>query len=338
MARALRTALAPLYNLSVVSRLSSRDGTGDLKRQSDIQSAAAEERHYLRETPPPAIWLTYHNYYKAPDLLGPSARRRGAVYALVEASRSRKRLIGPWAGFAAAAETASDAADIVFHLTARDQIALEAWRPPHQRLVLLRPFLPIEALPPRHSRRPENRLALITVAMMRSGDKVQSYSHLAQALKYVRCAWRLTIVGDGPARHRVQNLFAPFGTKVAFKGQLQGATYDKALADAEVFVWPGVNEAFGMVYLEAQSQGLCVVAENRPGVRDVARAGAILTAPAEPESFAAAIDLLGDSFERRQSLSIIARNQIEADHLIGSARTTLFAALDEAITEKGRRR
>jgi glycosyltransferase involved in cell wall biosynthesis len=38
---------------------------------------------------------------------------------------------------------------------------------------------------------------------------------------------------------------------------------------ASLLFWPGVNEAFGLTYLEAQAAGVPVVAQNRPGVCDV---------------------------------------------------------------------
>ena len=42
-----------------------------------------------------------------------------------------------------------------------------------------------------------------------------------------------------------------------------------ALADSDLFVWPAINEAFGMALLEAQASGLPVVAGASGGVRGI---------------------------------------------------------------------
>ena len=71
LARALVAALGDsgLGRPELASRLRSRDGTGDSDAQNAILAAAQAEVARLRDTEAPALWLTYHSYYKAPDLL-----------------------------------------------------------------------------------------------------------------------------------------------------------------------------------------------------------------------------------------------------------------------------
>ena len=212
------------------------------------------------------LWVTYHNYYKAPDLLGPPVcAALGIPYVQIESTRAKKRLTGPWAGFAAAAEAAADAADVIFYFTQRDSEALRAYAPSGQQIVHLSPFLPRADLPPVSSRNG----SMLAVAMMRPGDKLASYSLLAEALAHVRGDWRLDIAGDGTARAEVEALMRPFGTRVRFLGQLSSAELENVYAQASVLVWPGVNEAIGLTYLEAQAAGIPVLAQDRPGLRDV---------------------------------------------------------------------
>jgi len=59
-------------------------------------------------------------------------------------------------------------------------------------------------------------------------------------------------------------------------------------AIADIFIWPGVDEAYGMVYLEAQANGLPVVAEDHPGPRSVVASDLVPTN--DPAAFAAAIE------------------------------------------------
>lgn len=211
------------------------------------------------------LWLTYHNYYKAPDLLGPRvAEALGIPYVQIESTRARKRLTGPWARFAETAEAAAHSARVIFYFTHRDVGALRAYGPPDQRLVHLAPFLSRDTLPPESTRTG----AALTAAMMRPGDKVESYRIIAATLAQVPGDRALDIAGDGAARDEVEALFAPFGDRVRFLGALDGADLAAAYAKARFFFWPGVNEAIGMVYLEAQAAGLPIIAQTRPGLID----------------------------------------------------------------------
>ncbi len=150
MARALLAALegAGLGEVHLASRLRSRDGAGDAAAQDRIFEAAEREIERLLAGPRPDLWLTYHTYYKAPDLLGPRLSRHWNIpYAVIEGTRASKRLQGPYACFAKAAEAACDAADVIFYLTEYDRVALERDRVSGQRISRLRPFLSMESLP-----------------------------------------------------------------------------------------------------------------------------------------------------------------------------------------------
>ena len=87
--------------------------------------------------------------------------------------------------------------------------------------------------------------------MFRDGDKLASYRALAAALALVRAdGWRLTIIGDGPERETVENLFSAFGSRVTFLGALPPEQLAEHFASADVLLWPGVGEAFGMSILK----------------------------------------------------------------------------------------
>ena len=114
---------------------------------------------------------------------------------------------------------------------------------------------------------------LLAVGMMRAGDKLDSYLALAEALIHLkdRADWSLVIIGDGPERAAVEAAFAPFGARVRFRGEVDGATLAAFYAHADALVWPAVREAYGMALLEAQASGLPVVAGDVGGVPDIVR-------------------------------------------------------------------
>jgi len=109
---------------------------------------------------------------------------------------------------------------------------------------------------------------------MRHGDKLASYRLLAAALAdLLDLPWSLDIVGDGAARAGVESALEPLGTRIRYRGELDEAAIAAALAEADLFVWPAVNEAFGMALLEAQASGLPVVAGASGGVAGIVASG-----------------------------------------------------------------
>lgn len=297
----------------LASELRIYDKRGDAAQQEALQQQAAQEvARLIRELPPVDLWVTYHNYYKAPDLIGPAvARARGVSYVQIESTRANKRLSGPWARFAKAAHDAADAAEVIFHFTEQDRFALARDRCGDQLVAPLPPFLPLDNLPAAAP----HAGAMLSVGMMRPGDKLASYQIIAETLAHLSGEWRLDIVGDGPVRAQVEALMAPFGARVHFLGQLSRSELAAAYDNASLFLWPGVNEAFGMVYLEAQAHGLPVVAQDRPGVRDVLPADHLPAVELGAAALAAEVTALLTDQSLRRARTDEARSFVARGHL-----------------------
>lgn len=320
MAALARAGFAP----HLASRLRVLDMAGDPAAQARLQAEAAAEIRRIVETlrpAPPVAWLTYHCHYKAPDLIGPGVAGALAIpYLVTEASLSPGRRTGPWAGFAAAAEAALDRADRLFWTTHRDRPALEA-AGLGPRMTHLPAF--VDAGPPVAPRPAGSPLRLLTVAMMRPGDKTESYARLAAGLARLDRPWELTVVGDGPARDDCLGPLAALGPVRHLAGLGDPDAIRPHYAAADLLVWPGVNEGVGMVWLEAQAAGLPVVAEDGPAARALVGAGC-LAPPAAPEDFAAAIVRAADA---RGALSARATDHVLAHHSLDAAAATLGGAI-----------
>jgi len=334
IARLMQRALERAgHGVFLASRLRARDGAGDAAHQADLCAQARAEAARLIEglaESPPALWFTYHCYYKAPDLLGPVvAQALGVPYVVAEGTRSPRRLSGPWARFAALSEAALDRAAVLFWLTGRDLPMLEAARPPGQRLVHLPPFTALGQAAARPVSR-DGPLRLLAVAMMREGDKLASYRALAAALARLDDVdWRLTVAGDGAAAHAVRAAFAPVAGRVTWAGRQDARPALHALyAESDLLVWPGVNEAFGMVYLEAQAMGRAVAAEDRPGVRAVVAPACALTPPGDAAAFAAAIRRFALDRPALAAAGRAARAHMMAHHGLDAAAGRLKAGLE----------
>jgi glycosyltransferase involved in cell wall biosynthesis len=350
MARLLIRALHEAgFDPTAASRLRTWEGVGDRAVQEGIRDASLAEADRLvaawrarPEAARPRLFFTYHVYYKAPDWIGPRvADALGIPYAIAEGTRAGKRARGAWTIGHAGAEAALDRADVVFAVTEADREALDRGRRPGQRILDLPPFVDLHALgattPPRFGAATGGPVRLLTVAMMRAGDKLASYRLLAQALTSLRGEpWILTIVGDGEARPEVEALFAPFGTRIIFRRSLENsADLAQAYFAADLFVWPAVNEAYGMALLEAQAFGCPVVAGAFGGVGSVVQAGntGVLTAPGDAPDFARAVAGLLRDPPRRRMLGQAARLFVLEERSLPGAASRLRRTLAALVAE-----
>ncbi|KNY16353.1 glycosyl transferase [Shinella sp. SUS2] len=303
------------------------------------QAAAEVERlsALWRAEGAPDLWFCYHPYYKAPDLIGPAlCERFGIAYATAEASYSGRRNIGIWADMQARVLDAVRGAAVNIGLTARDRAGLAA-ATPEAVIAPLKPF--IDAAPfTGQTPRPQPG-HLVTVAMMRAGDKLESFRALAAALRLVEDRpWRLSVVGDGPLRGEVEALFSGIGDgRIAWLGQKPQAAVAEILAEGALYVWPGCGEAYGLAYLEAQAAGLPVVALRTAGVPEVVEDGKTgrLTAPGDHAAYAAAIAALMDDAAERRRLAHNARARVLAEHSLPAAAAALDAIVRKAVGETG---
>ncbi len=336
IARMLMAALrAAGHQVDLVSRLRSWDGAGD----PEVQRGFAEEgqREALRlvnawRTAPeirPDLWFTYHLYYKAADWIGPEVAGALSIpYVVAEASVAYKRAGGPWDLGHRQTLAALAQAALVVTLNPKDAECL----PEPAKSRLLAPFL--DATRFAEPRRTGNDPPVLAVtAMMRPGDKLASYRLLAEALSQLQdLAWRLLILGDGPARAEVEAAFAVLpSARVQLRGAVEEDALPGILAACDLCVWPAINEAYGMALLEAEAAGLPVVAGRSLGVPAVVAEGesGLLVPPGDATAFAAAIRRLLEDPEQRHAMGRAAARKVRRDHDLEAAARTLDGFLQD---------
>jgi glycosyltransferase involved in cell wall biosynthesis len=276
------------------------------------------------------LWFTYHCYYRKPDWLGPIVTRAlGVPYALVEVSHAPRRAQGPTRLGHRAVERALAAADLVLTVNPRDVAGVKARLRPGAHQIWLPPF--VDTRPFAAARRASNDPPLLlSVGMMRTRDKLESYRVLANALGRLKDKpWCALLVGDGPARGEVEAMMAPFGERVRFAGAVAHTDLPAIYASADLYLWPAINEAYGMAFLEAQAAGLPVVAGRTGGVPAVVADGiaGVLTPIGDAAAFAAATARLLDDPKERVQLGKTARARVWARHDERAAAHALAAAL-----------
>ncbi|OCJ09170.1 glycosyl transferase [Rhizobium sp. AC44/96] len=277
----------------------------------------------------PQLWFCYHPYYKSADPFGPAiCAEFGIPWITAEASYSPKRDGTDWAPFQRLVAEQVEGAAINIAFTQRDRSGLEQ-AIPRARLAALAPFIDTAPFEAAVMRPVPTRL--ITVAMMRAGDKMKSYAMLADSLRRIEHRpWTLAIAGDGPMRAEVEQLFTGFAPeRIEWLGERSADEIVAELVASGIYVWPGCGEAYGLAYLEAQAAGLPVVAQHTAGVPEVVQNGATgyLTPDRDIEAYAAAIATLLDDSLKRSEMGQQARNFVLEQRSLTRAAATLDSIL-----------
>lgn len=346
IARSLLQALAARgHEPTLASRFRSFDARGDRDRQARLATIGERIARRLCTRWPhasrPDVWFSYHVHHKAPDLLGPTASRAlGIPYVIAEASTAPRQRSGPWATGHAHALAAIRAADMALFLNPADVPEVQKARGAGAPSELLAPFIDVAAFSggartPRVAPAPAGaRVRLVTVAMMRDGAKLASYRVLANALLLLRdLGWELDIIGDGPARPQVEAAFERLRDRITFLGRRPATEIAARLHASDAFVWPAVDEAIGIVFLEAQACGVPVVGANSPGVATVVADGrtGLLVPPGDARTFATATRRLLIDRGLREQMGNDARNYVRERHDLPRAAARVDAILREVV-------
>lgn len=364
MARLLMEALERAgHRVEVAARLRSRVALPDARTQARMAEIGARLAHRIirrsqagSPAERPDLWFTYHLYYKAPDWIGPLVCDALQIpYVVAEASFAPKRAGGAWSAGHEATRLALARADAVIALNSLDAVCVQPVLRPGVCISLLPPFLDTAPFAKAAASRDAHRAALalryslpagepwlLAVAMMRDGDKLASYRVLGDALARLLARpgappFHLIVAGDGPARRAVTEALAPVpAERIRWLGELTADALPPIYAAADLFVWPAVNEAYGMALLEAAAAGLPVLAGRTGGVPDVVADGetGILVPVNDAGAFAQALSELIGRPEFLVELRGAALRVTAARHDILGASAALDAIVKGVVIDR----
>jgi glycosyltransferase involved in cell wall biosynthesis len=159
-------------------------------------------------------------------------------------------------------------------------------------------------------------------------------------LKNIRPNFALLVAGDGPMEAELRRAADEcIPGMVHFAGRVQRQEMSYYYSAADLFVFPGIGESLGMVYLEAQSCGLPVVALATAGVPQVVKHGetGLLVSQDNGHSMALAIDYLLKDINLRRVFGAKAAEFVRTERDIQIHSRELSALLEQfrSCTSRG---
>jgi phosphatidyl-myo-inositol dimannoside synthase len=277
----------------------------------------------------PDLWLTYHSYYKAPDLLGPPLCRKFSIpYDIFQGiySTKQRRSFKGAPGFYLNRHALLQA-DQLF---TNRRVDLENLKRivPAERISYIRPGI----FPEQFCFDPDSRKAMrkewgvqeepviLSAAMFRPDVKSQGLSWMITALSKLarqKLPFKLVIAGDGSERKTlVKHARKLLPERVIFTGRINRDKMYSFYSGGDLFVFPGIRESLGMVYLEAQSCGLPVIAFDNGGIPEVVQQGstALLSKPFDEAAFCTAVTRLLQDHEQRKTMGRAAAKHVRSNH------------------------
>ena len=190
-------------------------------------------------------------------------------------------------------------------------------------------------LPPAQPHDPEQPLEILCTGRLVSA-KGQRILLQAFAALTPRNRLRLVFIGDGPDRPALHSLAASLGlaAQVEWAGALNHASTLARVARADLFVLASFAEGLPVALMEAMALGVPCVSTFIAGIPELIENGknGLLVPASDVAALAAAMQLLLDSRELRQTLSSKARETVAANYNLETNLAPLAAHLADLAT------
>jgi glycosyltransferase involved in cell wall biosynthesis len=295
------------------------------------------------------LWLTYHSYYKAPDLLGATAAKQmGIPYVIFQGiySTKRQRALKSFPGFYLNRRSLRAARHILTNKKV-DLLNLKRLIPEHKITYIAPGLIPAEFSFDAEARS-ELRTALnlgddpvvFSAAMFRPDVKTEGLTWVirtcGELYRRGQPLW-LVIAGDGKEKEKLKQLAeAHLPQRVRFVGRIARNDMYRYYSAGDLFVFPGIRESLGMVYLEAQACGLPVVAFENAGVPEAVQDGktGLLVPMYANGLFADAIERLVKDADLRRKMGQAAQAYVRQNHDLNQNYQKMEGVLQEIVNKR----
>jgi glycosyltransferase involved in cell wall biosynthesis len=165
---------------------------------------------------------------------------------------------------------------------------------------------------PPAARQPASRLRLVTVARLLERKGIQVI--LEACANPEPLPIELTIIGTGQYQDRLQSLVMELGIgdRVRFAGYISNQELPGHYRTVDAFILPSETESFGLVFAEAMSCGLPILASNVGGIPEIVRHGVdgLLCPPARPDLLRRNIESLINDRQAQERMGKSGRQRI----------------------------
>lgn len=316
------------HEVQLVPHVSTKRIWSTPQRWLQAHIAALEIQEYLISENRPDLWFTYHSYYKAPDIFGTLAVKNNIPYTMFAPSHAPKRkqhwktCTGYYLNKRALQKTSHIFSNKQRDLEGLEQVVDSA------NITFIPPGIRTEDFTRDETTREENRttwnaqnsVVVLTVAMLREGTKSEGVEHVIKSCgTLLRNGYDITLVvaGDGTMRSHLETQAQQLlPERHHFLGTVSSQKLPQLYSSCDIFAFPGINEGLGMVYLEAQSCGLPVVAWDHDGAPQVVTDGVtgIITPSYDSKKFTDAIGKLTASKQLRTTMGTAAATHAATNH------------------------
>jgi glycosyltransferase involved in cell wall biosynthesis len=188
---------------------------------------------------------------------------------------------------------------------------------------------------------PTGRLRMITVAHLQARKRHDVVLRSLTRLDPERRPDYL-VIGDGEQREPLERLTADLGLsdRVRFAGQLPNEQAVARMAESDLFVMPGVEEPFGVAFVEAMAAGIPAIGgRGEGGPEDIAAAGEglLMVQPGDVDELAGVIGRLSADPAELRRLGDAARLTVEAHFTWDRCGEQTVAAYDAALAARAAR-
>jgi glycosyltransferase involved in cell wall biosynthesis len=288
------------------------------------------------------VWFTYHSYYKAPDLLGSTICKTLEIpYVIFQGiySTKRRRQWKTRPGFYLNQKCLLSANRIFANKTV-DLHNLKRLIPENRLTYVAPGITPGDFIFDDGARSQLRRKwgvrqepVIFSAAMFRPDVKTEGLTWVIRAcgeLYRQGQNFRLVIAGDGRERDKLLKLtHQHIPDRTVFVGRVPRRDMYRYYSAADLFVFPGIRESLGMVFLEAQACGLPVVAFNNAGVPEAVQDGktGLLVPIYDLNAFVSAIMNLIVDGKLRQQMGAAAKSYVREFHDLNLNYKALEASL-----------
>lgn len=181
---------------------------------------------------------------------------------------------------------------------------------PLSKVALIPNGIDVESFARRHGRRRHQVVA--TVANLRPGKGHDVLLHAIVRVLAQRPQMRFRLIGGGPLAAELAALADGLGVSHAVEFMGHRDDVPALLADADLFAFPSLTEAFPNGLLEGMAAGLPIVASNAPGINELIQHGrsGLLVPPGDPAALAEGLLRMAADQRTAAAVGAAARDEV----------------------------